>query len=127
MTHYASTFDTDWDELDMEAAALHAYAIGVAAVMGEDNRDHLKRLFDELQTGYERSVVELAYEEGRTDAQGVERTGNAWNRLVTKDESTSPSTPAERDAPDLIDRAAMLERMHLDSTSAMDLPEFLRR
>lgn len=127
MNRYEASFDTDWDTLDVEEAALHAYAIGVAAVVGEDNRDHLRRIYEAMQSGYDRSVVELAYEEGRNDARDIGRSKRTWEQLMGEESEEIEGLPEESDLPELIERVELLEGMNMERPGAIDIPEFLRR
>ncbi|MFC6725122.1 hypothetical protein ACFQE1_12205, partial [Halobium palmae] len=65
MTNYQDAFGTDWGELDREDVLTRAYALGVAAACGDRNPDELARLVDEVDTTYDRSMVELAFHEGK--------------------------------------------------------------
>jgi len=65
---YGRTFDTEWDELSREEALERAFALGVAAGVGSPRPDELERVLDAFPGAYDRNVVELAYDEGRTKA-----------------------------------------------------------
>ena len=69
MSRYDSEFDTEWDSLDKDEATTRAYAIGVAERLGEFNRETLEAIYAEMDSAYHRSMVELAYEEGRNEAK----------------------------------------------------------
>lgn len=125
MNHYERNFDTDWENIDVETASLHAYAIGVSEIIGEENGTHLDRLSDAMETGYERSVVELAFEEGKREARNIDRSEHVWDELFQRrgGERSEPVT----DVPELVNRVAMLDSFDLDRPNAMELPEFLQR
>jgi len=129
MSRYERTYDTDWDSLDKDGAIDRAYALGVAASLGEYHPDELEAIRGEMESAYEKSVVDLAFEEGRTEGRtaGSETDeGGVWSRLVagetvTADPDETPRTGGRTGLPEALDRPA------LDSTEAVELPEFLRR
>lgn len=140
MSWYERTYDTaeESDGLDREAAIERAYALGVAAALGDPPPEELTALTEAVGSAYERNVVELAYEEGRTEALAAadEETenGRVWADLVGDGPEAPPGEVSERsgtpdalDRPAALDRIEALDRIDLDSTEATELPEFLDR
>jgi hypothetical protein len=132
MTRYDDAFEP-WRSLDIEAASERAYALGVQAAVDEVDREELDAVRAEMDSAYARSVVDLAFDEGRTEALAADATEAAavWDDLVldgddlldTDDErgATDRSTPAA------LERAKLLDRFDADSRDALDLPSFLQR
>lgn len=90
MSLYEERFDTDWDTLDRDEAMVRAFALGVAASLGEPNEDEFEAIQAEMGTNYDASIVELAYKEGKgktkkrmqeTDARGL----TLWRRLLVEE------------------------------------------
>ena len=135
MSHYERAFDTDWERLDADEASDRAYAIGVAERLGERNREELERIYGAVDTAYGRSMVELAYEEGRREAkevaeEGVDSVEAVWAELVEGGADIDPEEPPTggRDGlPEALDSTEMLDRATPDSTDALDRPDFLDR
>lgn len=130
MNYYERLFETDWDTLSPERAAEHAYAIGVAERLGEDNHRHLVRLIDAMETGYASSLVELAYREGKTDAAnrgGRTEVGTIWADLVEEPEAATHTEDRRNSLPAALDIVATIQRRDLDSRKAIGIPEFLKR
>ncbi len=136
MSHYNQDFDTDWASLDKEDATTRAYAIGVAERLGEFNREELHAIYDEMDSAYHRSIVELAYEEGRNEAQAAADPDNAdgdavWAELVQGETVTvDPEAIPERrrdSLPDALDSGELLDRQDVDSTETVERPDFLDR
>jgi hypothetical protein len=136
MSHYNQDFDTDWSSLDKEDATTRAYAIGVAERLGEFNREELQAIYDEMDSAYHRSIVELAYEEGRNEAQAAADPDNAdgdavWAELVQGETVTvDPEAIPERgrdSLPDALDSGELLDRQDVDSTETVERPDFLDR
>ena len=135
MSRYDSEFDTEWDSLDKDEATTRAYAIGVAERLGEFNREELKAIYGEMDSAYHRSMVELAYEEGRNEAKATVDSatdGDAvWAQLVEGETTlVDPEDVAERGRdglPSVLDSGDLLDRQDVDSTDAVDRPDFLER
>jgi hypothetical protein len=132
MTRYERAYGTDWDTLEQNQAVTRAYALGVAAALDEYHREELDAIRAEVQTAYDRSLVELAFEEGKNEGNHVEtereKAETVWNELVTDeiprdpDELPTDERPGLPEAIDLPEGLALPDR---DSTDALDLPEFL--
>jgi hypothetical protein len=136
MSRYEREFDTDWDELTKDEATTRAYAIGVAERLGEPNREELEAVYGEMDSAYHRSMVELAYEEGRNEAKDAAETGASdrdavWAELVKGERTVvDPDDVPERGRdglPEALDSGELLDRQDVDSTEAVDRPDFLDR
>ena len=133
MNRYERVYGTDWEELDENEAIDRAYALGVAASLGEYHRDELEAIRDEMTTAYNRSVVDLAFDEGKNEGREVEaeESETVWNELVIGEEVTiDPDelpTGGRNGLPEAVDRMDALDLPDRDSTDALDLPEFLDR
>jgi hypothetical protein len=136
MSRYERTFDTDCEQLDADQAADRAYAIGVAERLGEYNREALERIYEETDTAYGRSMVELAYEEGRREAKavagedGTDSFEDVWTELVEGGpdvDDEDPPTGGRDGLPEALDSTELLDRPTADSTDSLDRPGFLDR
>lgn len=134
MTRYEQTYGTDWDTLDVDAAVDRAYALGVAASMDEYHRDELEAIRNEAGSAYERSVIDLAFEEGKNegkeiDTEEIANGADPWDALVNEDpvalDAEDVPSGGESGIPDAIDKIDAIEQPDLDSTEAMDRPDFL--
>lgn len=124
---YETTFGTDWAQLDREEAIRRAFALGVADGCGRPDVDEYERVQDALPQAYDRSMVDLAYEEGRTKALGMKSTDEAevWSELV--DEAGNPVEPPLRTKlPGALNELTLLRRED-GRPSSFDLPSFLRK
>jgi hypothetical protein len=136
MSHYEQGYGTDWESLTEDEAVDRAYALGVAASMGEYHPDELDAIREETNSAYERSVVDLAFEEGKNEGREIdppEDNGNSavWSELVegqtvTVDPEEVP-TGGRDGLPDAIDKIDALDRQDIDSTDVVDLPDFLEK
>ncbi|PSP84789.1 hypothetical protein BRC83_04950 [Halobacteriales archaeon QS_1_68_17] len=141
MTLYEREYGTDWDALDRDEATARAFALGVAATVGQSDREELEAIYAEMETSYERSIVELAYEEGKQKAHDSRRRSDAggtdaesvWEDLVVvddvpdRDESDAdPTGPGPASLPPALSIADLLDR-HEAELSQTNLPEFLER
>ncbi|MFB6101871.1 MAG: hypothetical protein ABEJ73_04830 [Haloplanus sp.] len=130
---YESEFDTGWDDLDKDGALERAFALGVARSLGEPNREEYERILDAADTTYRRSLIELAYEEGRQKASDRtgEETQDVWEELVveTDVDGTEPGTPGDVSPggpPGMMSRPDPTV-VPEDGLNRMRLPDFLRR
>jgi hypothetical protein len=130
---YESEFDTDWDELDKEGALERAFALGVARSLGEPNHEEYERVRDAAATTYERSLIELSYEEGRCKASNrtAEESATVWEDLVVEtadlDVSDGPSRRQSRTGrPEMMSRPEPTV-VPEDGLDRIRLPELLRR
>ncbi|MFT4921986.1 MAG: hypothetical protein ACI8XM_001194 [Haloarculaceae archaeon] len=134
MSRYERAYGTGWDTLDKDEAIDRAYALGVAASLGEYLPEELEAVRAEMDTAYNKSVVDLAFEEGKSEARDVdvEATDDeqaVWSELVegekvTVDEDEVP-TGGQTGLPEAIDKIDALERADRDSTGRVEKPEFL--
>ncbi len=127
---YDRTFGTDWtaDALTREEAIERAFALGVAAGCGSARPSELDRVLEAFPSAYDRSIVELAYDEGRTKALGApaEDPEVIWNRLVgTAGTPRQPPLPAA--LPGAITELTLLNRPRTGAPSSLELPTFLRK
>lgn len=133
---YDSEFDTDWDDLTKNGALERAFALGVARGLGAPNFEEYERVRDAADTTYERSLIELSYEEGRRKAS--DRTAEketVWEELVveTAVEATDiverPADPQDRtrDGPPSMTARPEPTVVPEDGLDRVRLPEFLRR
>lgn len=136
MSRYERVYGTDWETLEETEAMERAYALGVAASLGEYHPDELDAIRQEMDTAYQRSVVDLAFDEGRNEAREVdlpdeETKANAWTALVEGESVTVDAdevpTGGREGLPEAIDRVEALDLPDIDSTDAVDLPDFLKR
>ncbi len=136
MSRYQREFDGDWDSMDKDEATTRAYAIGVAERLGEFNREELEAIYAEMDSAYHRSMVELAYEEGRNEAKAVADDGAddadaVWAQLVEGETTVVDADDIPdrgRDGlPEALDSGELLDRQEVDSTEAVDRPGFLDR
>jgi len=135
---YEERFGTDWDELeDREEAVRRAFALGVAARLGETHRGELDRISAAVDTSYDRSFVELAYHEGRDKASDLEPAADAdedvWEELVTGETRIDPtdrpepmSEAGQRGLPEALDGVSVDTRPD-DTREAVGQPKFLDR
>ena len=133
MSRYEREFDTGWETLNKDDATTRAYAIGVAERLGEGNREELEAIYAEMDSAYRRSMVELAYEEGRNEAKAAadpDSDGDAvWAELVQGEVTTvDPDAVPGRDSlPEALDSGELLDRQGVNSTEAVNQPDFLDR
>jgi len=134
MSRYEREFGTGWDELGKDGATNRAYAIGVAERLGEFNREELKAIYAEMDSAYHRSMVELAYEEGRNEAKAAADSASTdadtiWAELVEGETVTidEDDAPARDSLPEALGSGELLDKQQVDSTDAVDRPDFLDR
>jgi hypothetical protein len=135
---YDERYGTDWDALDKDEATERAYALGVAESLGQYDRDEFEAIHDAMDTAYQRSMVELAFREGKNEAQDVRpavddenEESAVWTELVegktvVVDEDDLP-TGGRDGLPDAIDGMDALDRPDPSDVDATDRPDFLDR
>lgn len=128
---YTDKFDTDWESLTVEEASRRAYALGVSDSLGEPMPAEYDRIKEEFAGAYDRSVVELAYEEGRTRARELsyeaDAEENIWNALVEAEPITTGfGDPSESGLPKAMALGDFLDPPG-DDLDRVRLPKFLRR
>ncbi|MFB6268488.1 MAG: hypothetical protein ABEH83_00990, partial [Halobacterium sp.] len=143
---YDDAFDRDWDgdELDREDAIWRAYALGVAAALGDRNPEEYRQLV----AAAGRSLVEMAYDEGKSSAAELDsqlasgaadidpsefpsRERAVWSKLITYRQEGGGDITVTSDG----DRMSLPEFLEHVDVSALDrddlerlrLPEFLSR
>jgi len=140
MSLYEDRFDTDWDTLDRDEAMERAFALGVAAALGERNEAEFEAIHDTMGSNYDASIVELAYQEGKNKATKHQRRvddddADVFEFVVNEelDDAEQPDRdddtddePAERatDLPSAIDETEATDRPDLDPEQT-DYPDFL--
>ena len=127
---YDRTFGTDWtdDTLNREEAIDRAFALGVAAGCGSERPAELDRVLEAFPSTYDQSIVELAYDEGRTKAleAPAEDPERVWKRLVD-DTGTPRQAPVPAALPGAINELTLLDRPRTGAPSSLELPSFLRK
>jgi hypothetical protein len=131
---YDREYDTSWTTLDRDEATERAYALGVAESLGEYNREEFEAVHDEVDTAYDQSMVELAFREGKTEAQEVDTADDedeaaVWRELVegetvTVDADDLP-TGGRDGIPEAIDKLDVIEKPDPSEVDATDRPDFL--
>jgi len=137
MSNYERAYDTDWDALDKDEAIDRAYALGVAASLGEYHPDELDRIRAEMDTSYNKSVVDLAFDEGKNEAREIDVDADAgngnpvWAELVEGETATVAEdevpTGGRDGLPDAIDKMDALERPEPSKNEAVEKPDFLEK
>ena len=136
MSQYERSYGTDWDTLDRDEAVERGYALGVAASLGEYHPDELDAVRAQMERSYGKSLVDLAFEEGRTEGRELDPEPDegpqaVWSELVedeavTVDEDEVP-TGGRGGLPEAIDKVEALDLPDRDRTEAVDRPDFLER
>jgi hypothetical protein len=143
---YDDAFDRDWDgdDLDREDAIWRAYALGVAAALGDRNPEEYRQLV----AAAGRSLVEMAYDEGKSSASDLDsrlaagaadidpsefpsRERAVWSKLIEYEQAGGGDLTTGGDS-DRMDLPDLLERVEVDSLDRDDfdrlrLPDFLSR
>lgn len=125
MSLYQNRFDTEWDSLDRDEAMERAFALGVAASLGDHNKSEFEAIVQEMDTNYDVSIVELAYEEGKNKATKRERTASDSDpkevfEFVVNEELEGAEPPDRDDEPQ--ERATDLPSA-VGGTDATDPPD----
>lgn len=137
---YEERLGTDWEDLSEAEAIDRAFALGVASVFGYENRKEFDRLRTALESSYDRSIIDLAYREGKQKTRSlrgeVPDSGTVWDRLVSDGDAkqrggptgSSPNPGADRGPagklPESLDRAGLLNGG--GDLGALQYPRFLR-
>ncbi|GAB6879662.1 hypothetical protein JCM17823_19360 [Halorubrum gandharaense] len=125
---YHRIFDDDWETLTRREAIDRAFALGVAAAIDDPQPEELERVVEGLPSGYDRSLVELAYDEGRTKALASTRENDdaIWRELV--DDVGAPQAPPIPAAmPGALRELTLVSKSDEGPPSALELPPFLRK
>lgn len=144
---YDESFSRDWDgeELDREEAVWRAYALGVSAALGERNPQEYRQLV----AAAGRSLVEMAYDEGKSTAADLDsrlasgeadvdpsefpsRERAVWSKLITYKDEEGGDIDTSGEGGDRVDLPELLKRIDIDTLPKRDLdrlrlPEFLSR
>lgn len=130
---YADEYGTDWTELEAGEAIERAYALGVAETLGQTHPDELDRLIDAVASAHDRSLVQLAYDEGRS--RGLKATAESapsddddgvWSSLVTEEEHEMVTVSDARQLPPALRSLPILDPPG-DGLDRIRLPKFLTR
>jgi hypothetical protein len=134
---YEDSYGTDWKSLDRDDAMGRAFALGVAASLGHHHSEEYDRIIDEMETAYNRSIVELAYEEGKNKAKKQKHSGDAgdddvWSDLVegekvTVEEDEVPTGSGPNSLPSALDKSSLLDRPMQNDLDRVEKPDFLER
>jgi hypothetical protein len=134
---YERAFDTDWETLSGEGAIRRMYALGIAAELGYRNAEERERIRALASSAYERSVLDLAFEEGKRQVQDVRphhaTDEDTWEALIESAESPSPPpeslTVEDRPAeiPDAVERPPLLDGFDAGDLERLKFPSLLRR
>lgn len=128
MSLYEQRFDTDWDTLDRDEAMERAFALGVAASLGDRNVEEFQDVKAEMDTNYDTSIVELAYEEGKQKATKRKRKSESSNdnsdifEFVVSEELEGAERPDVHEDGDS-DRATDLPSAVSKRTEATERPD----
>ena len=127
---YERTFGTEWDELTRDEAVRRAFALGVAEGVGNGRPEEVERVMEAFPDAYDRSLVELAYDEGRTKALNAAAEADdpkaVWTALV--DETGAPREPPVRAAlPGAITDLTLTRSPEGGPPSSLDFPSMLRK
>ncbi|TKX75778.1 hypothetical protein EXE46_01395 [Halorubrum sp. GN11_10-6_MGM] len=129
---YERTFGTGWDDLSREEAVERAFALGVAAGVDSPRPDELDRVLEAFPGAYDQSIVELAYDEGRTKAleARAERDDSddeaVWRSLVDG-VGTPRESPVPAALPGAIRELTLTDGPREGPPSSLDLPSMLRK
>ncbi|WP_436907837.1 hypothetical protein [Halosimplex marinum] len=131
---YEEKYGTSWTSLDRDEATERAYALGVAESLGEYNREEFEAVHDEMDTAYTKSIVELAFREGKNEGREAAPAGGdddeqVWDELVegetvTVDAEDLP-TGGRDGLPEAVEKFEAIERPDPDEIDATDRPDFL--
>ncbi|SFR52044.1 hypothetical protein [Halogeometricum limi] len=133
---YERAFDLDWETVGAEEALRRMYALGISTELGDRYDDERTRILRLANTAYQRSVLELAFTEGRNAVRDHREEYDSdeatWDALIEAKgivvDSNAPELDEESPAtrPTAIERASMLE-LDVDDLERLRLPKFLRR
>jgi hypothetical protein len=126
---YDRTFGTEWDELTREEAVRRAFALGVAEGVGNRRPEELDRVMEAFPSAYDRSLVELAYDEGRTKALAAAEADDpkeVWDALVDG-EGTPREPPVRAALPGAITELTLTRPPRKGPPSSLDMPSMLRK
>jgi len=127
---YDRTFGTEWDDLDPEGAVERAFALEVADGVDSGRPAELDRVLDHFENAYDRSLIELSYDEGWTKALALAAEAAdaeaVWDELVDGVGSTRGS-PVSAALPGAITELTLTRRPREGPPSSLDFPSMLRK
>ena len=134
---YEDTFGTDWETLSGDAALRRMYALGVAASLGHAHDDEYRRILRQADTAYARSVLQLAFDEGkqrgRRNRKELPDDEKVWDVLVADREAPPASSRATTEdrrpkgsVPKAVTRTSVLE-FDSDELERLRIPDLLKR
>ncbi|ELZ28221.1 hypothetical protein C475_05430 [Halosimplex carlsbadense 2-9-1] len=130
---YDEKYGTSWTSLNRDEATERAYALGVAESLGEYDREEFEAVHEEMDTAYTKSIVELAFREGKNEGREAAPANadeeQVWDELVegetvSVDEGDLP-TGGRDGLPEAVDKFEALEKPDPDEIDATDRPDFL--
>lgn len=137
MSLYTDRFSTDWNALGREEAVERAFALGVAASLGERHEEELEAVRATMDTNYGASLVDLAYEEGKRTATEREREAgpdaddrDVWEAVIDAELGDGPPTENEDDVDRPTDLPSVVADLEVTDfpdrePEQTDLPGFL--
>jgi len=127
---YDRTFGTEWDDLAREEAVERAFALGVATEIDRERPTELDRVLDAFESAYDRSLVELAYDEGRTKALEAAAESadpqTVWDALVDGG-GTPRVAPVSAALPGALTELSLTKRPREGPPSSLAFPSMLRK
>lgn len=129
---YKQAFGTDWNDLTRDEAIRRAFALGVAAGVGSERPTELKRVLAAFESGYDRSVIELAYDEGRTKALDAVRATDdpdpdtVWAALVSPT-GVPQRPPISTALPGALTKRQVADRPVSGPPESLDFPSMFRK
>lgn len=130
---YDDEFDSDWEALSIDEASRRAYALGVSESIGEPKPREYRRVKHGIERAYEKSIVELAYEEGRTRALKLRKQAedknpeDIWSALVEAEPITAGFGDLRQSGvPDAVTKGSLLDPPER-RIKQIELPDFLTR
>jgi hypothetical protein len=128
MSLYEDRFDTNWDSLTRKEAMERAFALGVARSLGERHEDEFEAVRDEMGTNYDASIVELAFEEGKSKTKKRKQSidGNSedeavWEWIIS--DELEDAEPPDRNEEMSTERATDLPAAVRDTPDATERPD----
>ncbi|MFC7069915.1 hypothetical protein [Halobaculum lipolyticum] len=120
------TESRETETLSPDEAIRRAHALGVAAAFGADTEAALEEVRTSLDATYDRSIVDLAYREGKGDADAYDSSGRPPHDPGTRrGRSTDAGDRSAASPPD--DEGAAAPTPAGTRTDATELPAVLER
>lgn len=128
MSLYEDRFDTNWDSLSRKEAMDRAFALGVARSLGEHHEAEFEAVREEMGTNYDESIVELAFEEGKSKTKKRKQSVDSddddeavWEWVIS--DELEDVEPPDRDEETSTERATDLPAAVRETTDATDRPD----